>query len=132
MRRHENDLPAEHQAGAAGAGASVHAPGLQLRPPAARRRQATQGRTLQPPHQDRARGQAGAKLGWRGESDSCFVSYLHIISQMKMEGSSAPSSSSNHVVLERLNGAKGDKKIDAGDLPSLGEDDIHNVIGSCN
>lgn len=51
---------------------------------------------------------------------------------MKMEGSSAPSSSSNHVVLERLNGAKGDKKMDAGDLPSLGEDDIHNVIGSCN
>ena len=51
---------------------------------------------------------------------------------MKMEGSSTPSSSSNHVVLERLNGAKGDKKLEAGDLPSLGEDDIHNVIGSCN
>lgn len=49
-----------------------------------------------------------------------------------MEGTStAPSSSSNHVVLERLNGSKSDKKIEAGDLPSLGEDDIHNVIGSC-
>ena len=51
---------------------------------------------------------------------------------MKLEGSSTPASSSNHVVLERLNGAKGDKKLEAGDLPSLGEDDIHNVIGSCN
>jgi len=50
---------------------------------------------------------------------------------MKMEGSStSPSSSSNHVVLERLNGSKSDKKLEAGDLPSLGEDDIHNVIGS--
>ena len=49
-----------------------------------------------------------------------------------MEGSStSPSSSSNHVVLERLNGSKSDKKLEAGDLPSLGEDDIHNVIGSC-
>ena len=75
MRRHEDDLPAEHQAGAAGAGASVHAPGLQLRPPAAGRGQATQGRTLQPPHQDRAGGQAGAQLGRRGESDSCLVLY---------------------------------------------------------
>ena len=51
---------------------------------------------------------------------------------MKLEGSSAPSSSSNHVVLERLNGVKSDKKLETGDLPSLGEDDIHNVIGSCN
>ena len=50
---------------------------------------------------------------------------------MKMEGSSTPSSSSNHVVLERLNGGKTDKKLETGDLPSLGEDDIHNVIGSC-
>jgi len=51
--------------------------------------------------------------------------------EMKMEGSSTPSSSSNHVVLERLNGGKTDKKLETGDLPSLGEDDIHNVIGSC-
>ena len=50
---------------------------------------------------------------------------------MKMEGSTTPSSSSNHVVLERLNGGKSDKKLETGDLPSLGEDDIHNVIGSC-
>ena len=71
MRRHEDDLSAEHQAGAAGAGAAVHAPRLELRPPAARRRQETQGRTLQqPPDQDRAGGQAGTKLGRRGKSDS--------------------------------------------------------------
>ena len=73
---------------------------------------------------------------WDGEvSLTPALSLCLIITQnfqMKMEGSSAPSSSSNHVVLERLNGAKGDKKMDAGDLPSLGEDDIHNVIGSCN
>jgi len=50
--------------------------------------------------------------------------------EMKLEGSSTPSSSSNHVVLERLNGVKSDKKLETGDLPSLGEDDIHNVIGS--
>ena len=65
----------------------------------------------------------------------CYFPQLYpqlFLSQMKMEGSSTPSSSSNHVVLERLNGAKGDKKLEAGDLPSLGEDDIHNVIGSCN
>ena len=85
MRRHEDDLPAEHQAGAAGAGASVHAPGLQLRPPAAGRGQATQGRTLQPPHQDRAGGQAGAQLGRRGESDSCLVLVSHINSKFSDE-----------------------------------------------
>ena len=52
---------------------------------------------------------------------------------MKMEASTAPSSSSNHVVLERLNGVKTgvDKKMETGDLPSIGDDDIHNVIGSC-
>ena len=52
---------------------------------------------------------------------------------MKMEASTTPSSSSNHVVLERLNGVKTgvDKKMETGDLPSIGDDDIHNVIGSC-
>ena len=50
---------------------------------------------------------------------------------MKLEGSPAPSSSSNHVVLERLNNGKTDRhKMDNTELPRIGEEDIHNVIGS--
>ena len=50
---------------------------------------------------------------------------------MKLEGSPAPSSSSNHVVLERLNNGKADRhKLDSAELPRIGEEDIHNVIGS--
>ena len=50
---------------------------------------------------------------------------------MKLEGSPAPSSSSNHVVLERLNNGKSDRhKLDSAELPRIGEEDIHNVIGS--
>ena len=44
---------------------------------------------------------------------------------MKME--TQPSSSSNHVVLQRLKERRGDD----GELPRIGEDDIDNVIGSC-
>ena len=65
MRRDEDDLPAEHQAGAARAraAAAAHAAGLQLGP-APRPRQA--GRSLsRPPSQDRVRGEAGAVLGHR-------------------------------------------------------------------
>ena len=70
---------------------------------------------------------------WDGEVSQTRMRHSSLIpAQLKMEGSTAPSSSSNHVVLERLNGGKGDKKLEAGDLPALGEDDIHNVIGSCN
>ena len=71
MRRHEDDLTAEHQAGAAGAGAAVHAPGLELRPPTARgrRRPETEGRGAlsRSPDQDGVRGQAGTQLGRRGK-----------------------------------------------------------------
>ena len=50
---------------------------------------------------------------------------------MKMETSTAPSSSSNHVVLQRLQTSKTDRKGDDGELPRIGEEDIDNVIGSC-
>ena len=50
---------------------------------------------------------------------------------MKLEGSPAPSSSSNHVVLERLNNGKADRhKLDSAELPRIREEDIHNVIES--
>ena len=50
---------------------------------------------------------------------------------MKLEGSPAPSSSSNHVVLERLNNGKADRhKLDSVELPRIREEDIHNVIES--
>ena len=49
---------------------------------------------------------------------------------MKMETNAAPSSSSNHVVLQRLT-SKTDRKGDDGELPRIGEEDIDNVIGSC-
>ena len=47
--------------------------------------------------------------------------------QMKIE--STPSSSSNHVVLQRLT-SKTERRGDDGELPRIGEDDIDNVIGS--
>ena len=46
---------------------------------------------------------------------------------MKIE--STPSSSSNHVVLQRLT-SKTERRGDDGELPRIGEDDIDNVIGS--
>ena len=49
--------------------------------------------------------------------------------QTKME--STPSSSSNHVVLQRLT-SKTERRGEDGELPRIGEDDIDNVIGSCN
>ena len=50
---------------------------------------------------------------------------------MKLEGSPAPSSSSNHVVLERLNNGKADRhKLGSVELPRIREEDIHNVIES--
>ena len=49
--------------------------------------------------------------------------------QMKIE--STPSSSSNHVVLQRLT-SKTEKRGEDGELPRIGEDDIDNVIGSRN
>ena len=49
---------------------------------------------------------------------------------MKMETNAAPSSSSNHVVLQRLT-SKTERKGDDGELPRIGEEDIDNVIGSC-
>ena len=67
MRRDEDDLPAEHQAGAARAraAAAAHAAaGLQLGP-APRPRQAARRRLPRPPSQDRVRGEAGAVLGHR-------------------------------------------------------------------
>lgn len=48
---------------------------------------------------------------------------------MKIE--STPSSSSNHVVLQRLT-SKTERRGDDGELPRIGEDDIDNVIGSRN
>jgi len=50
--------------------------------------------------------------------------------EMKMETNTAPSSSSNHVVLQRLQTSKTDRKGDDGELPRIGEEDIDNVIGS--
>merc|ERR1719400_2899433 len=47
--------------------------------------------------------------------------------EMKIE--STPSSSSNHVVLQRLT-SKTERRGDDGELPRIGEDDIDNVIGS--
>ena len=47
---------------------------------------------------------------------------------MKLEGNSAPSSSSNHVVLQRLTSKT--ERRDEGELPRIGEEDIDNVIGS--
>ena len=44
---------------------------------------------------------------------------------------STPSSSSNHVVLQRLT-SKTERRGEDGELPRIGEDDIDNVIGSCN
>ena len=49
---------------------------------------------------------------------------------LKMESNAAPSSSSNHVVLQRLT-SKTERKGDDGELPRIGEEDIDNVIGSC-
>jgi len=49
--------------------------------------------------------------------------------EMKMETNAAPSSSSNHVVLQRLT-SKTERKGDDGELPRIGEEDIDNVIGS--
>ena len=48
---------------------------------------------------------------------------------LKMESNAAPSSSSNHVVLQRLT-SKTERKGDDGELPRIGEEDIDNVIGS--
>ena len=48
---------------------------------------------------------------------------------MKVE--SVPSSSSNHVVLQRLANSKMERRGEDGELPRIGEDDIDNVIGSC-
>merc|ERR1712223_1536926 len=42
---------------------------------------------------------------------------------------STPSSSSNHVVLQRLT-SKTERRGEDGELPRIGEDDIDNVIGS--
>ena len=47
---------------------------------------------------------------------------------MKLEGNSAPSSSSNHVVLQRLTSKT--ERREEGELPRIGEEDIDNVIGS--
>ena len=54
---------------------------------------------------------------------------LKMFPQMKIE--STPSSSSNHVVLQRLT-SKTEKRGEDGELPRIGEDDIDNVIGSRN
>ena len=49
---------------------------------------------------------------------------------MKMETNAAPSSSSDNVVLQRLT-SKTECKGDDGEPPKIGEEDIDNVIGSC-
>ena len=51
--------------------------------------------------------------------------------QVHMKVESVPSSSSNHVVLQRLANSKMERRGEDGELPRIGEDDIDNVIGSC-
>jgi len=72
---------------------------------------------------------------WDGEVPTTVQDYweqpikYQAYKKMKMETNAAPSSSSNHVVLQRLT-SKTERKGDDGELPRIGEEDIDNVIGS--
>ena len=156
MRCHKDHLAADDQAGARGGDVAADVAGLELRP-----RFELQARSTQPccPGEDGTPGGETRtwNLGWRGQyqiqneiQSRAFTQFkliimrlrichllwpclkkklLKMFPQMKIE--STPSSSSNHVVLQRLT-SKTEKRGEDGELPRIGEDDIDNVIGSRN
>ena len=67
MRRHQDDLSSDHQAGASGRSQPVDGPRLQLRSSLQPEADSQEDDILQsPPSQDGVWSQTGAKLGWRG------------------------------------------------------------------
>ena len=160
MRCHKDHLAADDQAGARGGDVAADVAGLEFRPRFELKARSTQpccpGEDGTPGGETRT-----WNLGWRGQYQiqneiqfRAFTQFklmvismiimrlricqllwpwlkklLKMFPQMKIE--STPSSSSNHVVLQRLT-SKTEKRGEDGELPRIGEDDIDNVIGSRN
>ena len=157
MRCHKDHLAADDQAGARGGDVAADVAGLEFRPRFELQARSTQ--PCCPGEDGTPGGETRTwNLGWRGQyqiqneiQSRAFTQFkLMVISmiimrlrichllwpclkkmfpQMKIE--STPSSSSNHVVLQRLT-SKTEKRGEDGELPRIGEDDIDNVIGSRN